>query len=147
MRSAHVWVCPSPAQGSRTSSTASRMAAGSSCHSDGSAVQPDLRVTSCPRRPPWPTTASRPGPHLLPAPPACVRSSRRRCKSAGPSLPGRRPSPGPDLPLLLWAAECSVDTEDTGSTPGWGGGGQSDFQQLNVNVNMSRFVVMMSPAR
>lgn len=126
--SARSLVGPSSAPGSRTSSTANRRAAGSSCRSDGSAVQPNLRVTSCHRRPPSPATASHPGPRLQPAPPACGRSSRRsgsrrRCRSAAPSRPGRRPSPDPDLLLLLWAGECSVDTVDTGSTPGGGKGG------------------------
>lgn len=72
-----------------------------------------------------PTTASRPEPGHWVKPPPCGRSSRRtgslrRRRSAGPSLPGTRPSPGPDLLLLLWAEACSVDTEDTGSTPGGG---------------------------
>ncbi len=46
LKSAHSLVSPSPAPGSRTSSTANRTAAGNSCRSDESAAQPDLRVTS-----------------------------------------------------------------------------------------------------
>lgn len=131
----------SPALGSRTSSTASRMLAGSSCHSDESAAQLGLRETSCHRRPPSQATASRPGPHLLSPPPPDGRSSRRmrsrrRCRSAGPSLPGRRPGPGPDLLLPLWVEVCSVDTEDTGSTPvvGWGWGHHLSLRLMGAVV-------------
>lgn len=102
----------SHASGSRPSSTANRTVAGSSCRNDGNAARPDLRVTSHRRWPPSLASASRSGTHLQP--PGC----RRRCRSAGPSLPGRRPSPGPDPLLLLWDEVYSVDTEDTGSTPG-----------------------------
>lgn len=134
-KSAHSLVRPSPAPGSRTSSTANRTAAGNSCRSDGSAAQPDLRVTSRRLLSPSPATASHPGPHLLLAPPPCGQSSRRtgsrrRYRSAGPSPPGRRPSPGPDLLLHLWAEACSVDTEDMGSTPG-GRRGEEVWEDTN----------------
>lgn len=110
---AHSLVSPSPALGSKTSSTANRTAAGNSYHSDGSVAQPDLHVTSRHQGPPSQAKASHPGSGLWPVPPPFGGEGPA---SAELSPPGRRPSPGPDLLLLLWAEACAVDTEDTGST-------------------------------
>lgn len=117
------WCCStSPVLGSRTSSTASRMRVGNSCYNDESVAQLDPHVTSHHLQLLYSAKTFHSELCLQPPSCPCDRSSRkmksrRSCRSAEPSLQGKKPSPGPDPLLLLWVVGYSVDTGDTGSTP------------------------------